>query len=95
MLTKILAASVFTIGLATSAMAQSSDVLSNSPAPTNPAPTNEERMTADPSATGSINGDASGLNIQGNPGPVGPCASNSPGPDANARMNVNDQYCGK
>ncbi|WP_292715933.1 hypothetical protein [Mesorhizobium sp.] len=66
MLTKILAASVFTIGLATSAMAQSSDVLSNSPAPTNPVPTNEERMTADPSATGSINGDASGLNIQGN-----------------------------
>lgn len=100
MLTRILAASVFTIGLATSAMAQSSGVLYDSPAsanpaPTDPVPTNEELMTADPNATGSINGDASGLNAQGNPGPVGPCASNSPGPDANARLNVNDQYCGK
>ena len=53
-------------------------------------------MPVDRNTTGSIAGsDASGLNTLGNPGPMGPCASNTSGPDANAGQNVNDQYCGK
>jgi hypothetical protein len=62
-----------------------------------PVSSNEQMMTVDPNTTGSINtgSDASGLNSLGNPGPAGPCASNMPGPDANAGLNVNDQYCGK
>ncbi|WP_292378607.1 hypothetical protein [Mesorhizobium sp.] len=91
---KLFAASVLTIGLATSAMAQSSDAtysnhhnwwLFG----------NEDSSAVDQSTTGSINGDGSGLNTLGNPGPAGPCASNTPGPDANAQRNINDQYCGK
>lgn len=92
MLTKILAASVLTIGLATAASAQSSGAHHIRH---RPASSNEQMMTVDPNTTGSINGDASGLNSLGNPGPVGPCASNTAGPDANAGQNVNDQYCGK
>jgi len=94
MYTKLLAASVLTIGLATSAMAQSSDgtysnhhhwwLLGY-----------EESSGVDPSTTGSINADGSGLNSLGNTGAVGHCASNTAGPDANAGLNVNDQYCGK
>ncbi|MBN9217825.1 MAG: hypothetical protein J0I79_07715 [Mesorhizobium sp.] len=92
MFTKLLAASVLTIGIATSAMAQSSDAtysnhhnwwLFG----------NEDSSGVDQSHTGSIDG--SGLNTYGNPGPGGPCAYNTPGPDANSQGNVNDQYCGK
>ncbi|UVK45083.1 hypothetical protein BPNPMPFG_000578 [Mesorhizobium sp. AR07] len=93
MYTKLLAASVLTIGLATSAMAQSSDsIYSNHH---NWLFGNEDSSAVDSTTTGSINGDGSGLNILGNPGAVGPCASNTAGPDANAQGNVNDQYCGK
>ena len=38
---------------------------------------------------------APGWTVLGNPGPAGPCAYNTAGPDANAQGNVNDQYCGK
>ncbi|UVK36749.1 hypothetical protein LHFGNBLO_003708 [Mesorhizobium sp. AR10] len=88
MLTKILAVSVFTIGLATSAMAQSSGTYQTH----RPVSSHEQTMT-----TGSINAgsDASGLNSLGDTGAVGPCASNTAGPDANAGLNVNDHYCGK
>jgi hypothetical protein len=93
MVTKLLAASVLTIGLATSAMAQSSDsTYSNHH---NWLFGNEDSSSVDQSTTGSINGDRSGLNTLGNAGPVGPCASSTAGPDANAQGNVNDQYCGK
>jgi hypothetical protein len=93
MYTKLLAASVLTIGLATSAMAQSSDnTYSNHH---NWLFGNEGSTTVDTTTTGSINGDSSGLNSLGNTGAVGPCASSTAGPDANAGLNVNDQYCGK
>lgn len=88
MITRLLAASVLTIGLATSAMAQSSAV---NTAHTRHRPV-EQTMTVDPNTTGSI--DASGLNTMGS-GAMGPCASNTPGPDANADSSVNDNYCGK
>ncbi|TPM41707.1 hypothetical protein [Mesorhizobium sp. B2-3-4] len=88
---KLFAASVLTIGLATSAMAQSSDTYSNHH--DRWLFGNEDSSGVDQSTTGSI--DSSGLNTLGNPGPVGPCASSTPGPDANAQGNVNDQYCGK
>jgi len=92
MITKLLAASILTIGLATSAMAQSSDNSNNHDWwPFG----NGNHTSVDTTTTGSINGDRSGLNTLGNPGPVGPCASNTAGPDANAEGNVNDQYCGK
>ncbi|PZV40224.1 hypothetical protein [Mesorhizobium kowhaii] len=91
MVTKLLAASVLTIGLATSAMAQSSDsTYSNHH---NWLFGNENSSAVDQSTTGSINGDSSGLNTLGNTGPAGPCASSTA--DANAQGNVNDQYCGK
>jgi hypothetical protein len=89
MITKILVASVFAVSIATSAMAQSSGYTSH----TRHRPLSQ--MTVDPNTTGSVNGDTSGLNVRGNPGPAGPCASSSAGPDANAGSNVNDQYCGK
>ncbi|MDG4881213.1 hypothetical protein [Mesorhizobium sp. WSM4884] len=95
MLTKILAASALILGMATSAMAQSSDMWSwwHHDRPVS----NERTVPVDPYATGSISSssEATGLNSLGNPGPIGPCASNTPGPDANAGQNVNDQYCGK
>ncbi|RJT32094.1 hypothetical protein D3227_27210 [Mesorhizobium waimense] len=96
MLSRLLAASVLTAGLATAAMAQSSDVYT-SHTRHRPAATNEQSMTVDPNTTSSVNvgGDVSGLNTLGNHGPVGPCASNTTGPDANAGLNVNDHYCGK
>lgn len=91
---RLLAASLLTIGLATSAMAQSSDgtysnrnnwwIFGN-----------QDETTVDPYATGSINAYGSGLSTQGHTGGMGPCAHNTPGPDANAQGNVNDQYCGK
>jgi len=90
MMMKILAASVLTIGLATSAMAQSAENTSGSHHSWLFG--NEDTMPVDRNTTGSI---ASGWNTLGNPGPAGPCASNTPGPDANAQMNVNDHYCGK
>ncbi|MFC3322887.1 hypothetical protein [Mesorhizobium cantuariense] len=94
MYTKLLAASVLTIGLATSAMAQSSDSTYSS-RHNWWLFGNEDQTTVDPSTTGSINADGSGLNTLGNTGAVGPCADHTPGPDANAGQNVNDQYCGK
>jgi hypothetical protein len=94
MYTKLLAASVLTIGLATSAMAQSSDNTYSSHH--NWLFGNEDSKPVDTTiTTGSINGDSSGLNSLGNTGAVGPCASNTAGPDANGGLNVNDQYCGK
>jgi hypothetical protein len=95
MVTKLLAASVLTIGLATSAMAQSSDSNRQDWLHNNWLFGNEASSSVDSTTTGSINGDSSGLNTLGNPGPVGPCASSTPGPDANADGNVNDHYCGK
>ncbi|ESY83011.1 hypothetical protein NKI77_11890 [Mesorhizobium opportunistum] len=92
---KLLAASVLTIGLATSAMAQSSDgTYSNEQdwLHHNWLWGNEDSSSVDRTTTGSINADGSGLNTYGN---TGPCAFNTPGPDANAQGNINDQYCGK
>ena len=91
MLIKILATSALVLGMATSAMAQSSYTWRH----THHRPATNEQV--DPSTTGSIysGSEASGLNSLGNPGPVGPCASDTAGPDANAGLNVNDQYCGK
>ncbi|MER9137141.1 hypothetical protein NKI20_12715 [Mesorhizobium sp. M0830] len=93
MYTKLLAASVLTIGLATSAMAQSSD--SNYSNHRWWLFGNQDRTAVDTNTTGSINADRSGLNTLGNTGGIGPCADHRPGPDANSRQNVNDQYCGK
>lgn len=91
---RLLAASLLTIGLATSALAQSSDrTYSNHNSWWIFGNRNE--TTVDPYATGSINGYGSGLSTQGHTGAMGPCAHNTPGPDANAQGNVNDQYCGK
>jgi hypothetical protein len=56
--------------------------------------TSSERPV-DRTTTGSISGDSSGLNTLGDTGAIGPCAYNTPGPDANANGNVNDHYCGK
>ncbi|MBZ9852188.1 hypothetical protein LB566_00140 [Mesorhizobium sp. CA13] len=95
---KLLAAFVLTAGLATSAMAQSTDgryynhdnwwnnwsLFGN-----------EDSSGIDRSTTGSIDAYGSGLSTQGYTGAMGPCAHNTPGPDANAQGNVNDQYCGK
>ena len=95
---KLLAASVLTIGLATSAMAQSSgDTYSNHQdwLHHNWLWGNEDSSGVDQNTTGSINGDRSGLDSLGNSGPAGPCAYGTAGPDANAQGNVNDQYCGK
>ncbi|ANN59518.1 hypothetical protein A9174_24235 [Mesorhizobium loti NZP2037] len=92
MFRKFIAASVLTIGLATSAMAQPSEgTYSNHHNWFG----NEQSSGVDQNTTGSINGDRSGLDSLGNSGPAGPCASNTAGPDANAGLNVNDHYCGK
>ncbi|GLQ80441.1 hypothetical protein GCM10007881_39600 [Mesorhizobium huakuii] len=91
---KFLAASVLTIGLATSAMAQSSDGAYSNHHNWWPFG-NEQSSGVDQNTTGSINGDRSGLDSLGNSGASGPCASNTAGPDANAGLNVNDHYCGK
>ncbi|WP_214471867.1 hypothetical protein [Mesorhizobium sp. dw_380] len=91
---KVLAASVLTVGLATSAMAQSSDGTYSNRHHWWLFGNNEE-TTVDPNTTGSINADRSGLNTSVNTGGIGPCAHNTPGPDANAGLNVNDKYCGK
>ncbi|MBN9256482.1 MULTISPECIES: hypothetical protein [unclassified Mesorhizobium] len=95
MFVKILAASTVAACLATSAMAQSSDDYYRYHH-RGPLFSSEDMTTVDPTVTGSIyNGDQSGLSTLGNTGGVGPCASSTPGPDANAGLNVNDQYCGK
>ncbi|RUU02887.1 hypothetical protein EOD23_19070 [Mesorhizobium sp. USDA-HM6] len=95
MLMKVLAASALVLGMASSAMAQSSDMWSwwHNDRPVS----NERVVPVDPYTTGSIYSDreATGLNSLGNQGPMGPCASDTAGPDANAGQNVNDQYCGK
>ncbi|WP_296744185.1 hypothetical protein [Mesorhizobium sp.] len=94
MLTKVLAASVLVLGMATSAMAQSSDAWWWWH---RDRPVFSEGVPVDTYRTGSIysSRDASGLATMGNPGPVGPCASDTAGPDANSGQNVNDNYCGK
>ena len=96
MLSRLLSAAVLTAGLATSAMAQSSDVYT-SHTRHRPIATNEQSMTVDPNTTSSANAGAGnpGLNSLGNTGPLGPCASDTAGPDANAGLSVNDKYCGK
>ncbi|RTM08949.1 MAG: hypothetical protein EKK31_07390 [Hyphomicrobiales bacterium] len=92
MLRQIIAASALVVAMSGAAMAQSSGDWSwwhsgNSASSQQP---------IDRTTTGSIaGGDASGLNVLGNTGAAGPCASNTPGPDANADGNVNDHYCGK
>lgn len=91
---KLLAASVLTIGLATSAMAQSSDAAYSNHHSWWPFG-NEESSGVDQNTTGSINGDRSGLDSLGDTGAAGPCAYNTAGPDANAGLNTNDHYCGK
>ena len=106
MLKTILAASALTLGLATSAMAQyATGTTTTTTVVTDPAvnTTNGswwDGMWVDRNTTGSINGGPdvygnTGLSSMGNPGAIGPCASNGPGPDANSTLNVNDQYCGK
>ncbi|MGX7872598.1 hypothetical protein ACVDG5_006870 [Mesorhizobium sp. ORM6] len=92
---KLLAASVLTIGLATSAMAQSSDGTYSNHHNNWWIFGNQDSSGVDTTTTGSINGDSSGLNTLGNAGGAGPCGYNTPGPDANAQGNVNDRYCGK
>lgn len=87
MLKTILAAMILTAGLATSAVAQDSD----------------SRWGdwswwhgTDTTTTSSIN--TASPPAPGTPvttGVLGPCADLGPGPDANAGINVNDQYCGK
>ncbi|RWI21991.1 MAG: hypothetical protein E5X93_13420 [Mesorhizobium sp.] len=93
MLTKIFAASALVLGMGTSAMAQSSDAWWWWH---RDRPVHSEQAPVDPYTTASIysDRDASALNSFGN-GAVGPCASDTAGPDANAGPNVNDQYCGK
>ncbi|WP_217578701.1 hypothetical protein [Mesorhizobium sp. GbtcB19] len=92
MLRKIIAASALVLAMSGAAMAQSSDDWSWWHSDRS---TSSERPI-DRTTTGSIAGsDASGLNTLGNTGALGPCASNTPGPDANADGNVNDHYCGK
>ena len=92
MFRKVIAASALVLALGGAAMAQSSDDWSwwhsgNSASSERP---------IDRTTTGSIaGGDATGLNILGNTGASGPCADNTPGPDANSQQNVNDHYCGK
>lgn len=89
MLRKIIAASALVLAMGTTAMAQSSDDWSWWHSNRD---TSSERPV-DRTTTGSI--DKSGLNILGNTGAMGPCASDTTGPDANANGNVNDHYCGK
>lgn len=89
---KLFAASVLTIGLATSAMAQSSDGTYSNHHSWWPFG-NEQSSSVDQSTTGSINADGAGS--QGYGGAAGPCASDPAGPYGNVRPNVNDQYCGK
>ncbi|PBB78270.1 hypothetical protein CK218_26200 [Mesorhizobium sp. WSM3879] len=93
MLTKIFAASALVLAMGTSAMAQSSDAWWWWH---RDRPVHSEQVPVDPYTTGSIysDRDAGALNSFGN-GAVGPCASDTAGPDANAGPNVNDQYCGK
>ncbi|OBQ90476.1 hypothetical protein [Mesorhizobium sp. AA23] len=83
MLTKIFAASALVLAMGASAMAQSSDAWwwwhRDRPVHSKQVP---------------VDRDASALNSFGD-GAVGPCASDTAGPDANAGPNVNDQYCGK
>jgi len=98
MLRRILAASTLAFGLAAStAMAQSvgdrQDVTG--------APASSMDEAIDSGTTGSIFPDGSmdtttSSGIVGT-GTIGPCASapGNLGPDANASLNVNDQYCGK
>jgi hypothetical protein len=89
---KFFAASVLTIGLATSAMAQSSDGTSSDHRNWWPFG-NEHSSTVDQSTTGSIT--TMGTSSQGVGGAAGPCASDPGASAGNVRPNVNDQYCGK
>ena len=86
MLTKILAISIFAVGLATSAMAQSSDAYTSHTRHRR-VTANEQMRPVDPNTTGSITRGSDGLGMN-TPGPV-PCASDANGP------RVNDHYCGK
>lgn len=95
MFTKLLAATIFTVGIATSAMAQYSSGASTD-MQTAPLP---DTVIVDPNTTGSISDmgvtTAPAPSSLGNPGPVGPCANDTAGPDANHGLVVNDNYCGK
>lgn len=91
MVMKTLAASIFAVGIATSAMAQTSDVSQTR----HRAVYGNEQTTVDPNTTASINDDASGPNNLSNLGAGGQCASSTAGPDANNDLSVNDHYCGK
>jgi hypothetical protein len=87
MVTKIFAASVLALGIASSAMAQSSAGTSHR---RHHPVSHSERMKVDPGTTGSINRNASTQNSNGNR-----CGPNTLGPDAHPGVNVNDQYCNK
>ncbi|MGX8013834.1 hypothetical protein ACVDG8_035140 [Mesorhizobium sp. ORM8.1] len=94
MLRKMIAASALVLALGGSAMAQATD---DDWSPSRVPPASDGSVHADRTTTGSISvdRDTSGLNTLGSTGAAGPCAYNTPGPDANAQGNVNDQYCGK
>ncbi|WP_054310205.1 hypothetical protein [Mesorhizobium sp. 1M-11] len=84
----ILVATVLSAGLATSAMAQGSDSQWGD--------WSWWHGNTDTTTTGSINSvspTAPGAPVT--TGANGPCADTGMGPDANAGINVNDQYCGK
>lgn len=100
MLRKIILACLLTAGLATTtAMAQSMSGSSSGHgrhAHDSYGTMNEEQML-DQTTTGSIvqvpstNAEPSEIL----PGGIGPCAYDTPGPDANTQLGVNDHYCGK
>ena len=91
MLTRLIAASALVLAMGGAAMAQSSDDWWWWHRDHRPQASGQ----VDPYTTGSIYG-GSGLSTDGNSnGAIGPCAHNTPGPDANSQQNVNDHYCGK
>ena len=102
MITKILAASTLALGLATSAaMAQSAagDVYIDDGSTyegSTQTVVPDDKVVVDPATTQSIYPDATTAPTgQDTLTPMGPCASDTMGPDANSTGMVNDRYCGK
>lgn len=91
----ILAASAITIGLATSAMAQYATGTDAQNAPSSGTYGTDSSMMIDRNTTGSIYGTQSATGMPQQAGPMGPCASDTAGPDASAQPGPNDHYCGK
>lgn len=94
MLRKMIAASALVLAVGGSAMAQATD---NDWSPSRVPPASDGSVYPDRTTTSAISSerDTSGLNTVRNTGAAGPCAYNTPGPDANSTGNVNDDYCGK